>query len=79
MILYNGREIILLVNYIPMEYSFPDDPSPLCPSDHGEDCLFNGDHQEYECCCDECNYYLDCFPDWKEFLEIEFPQKKTRL
>ncbi len=36
----------------------------LTPSFHGEDCLGNGDHPEYECCCDECDYYLDCFPDW---------------
>lgn len=42
----------------------------LTPSYHGEDCLFNGDHPEYECCCDECNYYLACFPDWEEYLEI---------
>lgn len=20
----------------------------------------------YECCCDECDYFLDCFPNWRE-------------
>ena len=24
-------------------------------------CLGNGNHN-YECCCDECDYYLLCFP-----------------
>ena len=70
MIIFNRKGIILLSNNKPLEYAFPDDPSPLCPSDHGEDCLYNGDHPEYECCCDECDYYLACFPNYKEFLEI---------
>ena len=26
-------------------------------------CLGNGDHG-FECCCDECDYYLFCFPDY---------------
>ena len=26
-------------------------------------CLGNGD-QGFECCCDECDYYLLCFPDF---------------
>ena len=36
----------------------------LNPSYHGEDCPGNGDHPEYECCCEECDYFLLCFPDW---------------
>ena len=43
------------------------DPSTkitLSPSFHGENCLGNGQHPGYECCCDECDYYLACFPDW---------------
>ena len=35
----------------------------LTPGYHGESCLGNGEHPEYECCCDECDYYLLCFPD----------------
>ena len=26
-------------------------------------CLGNGD-QEFECCCDECDYILLCFPEF---------------
>ena len=26
-------------------------------------CLGNGE-QGYECCCDECDYYLICFPEF---------------
>ena len=26
-------------------------------------CLGNGE-QGFECCCDECDYYLLCFPDF---------------
>ena len=47
------------------------DPSTgvkLTPSWHGEDCLGNGEHPGIECCCDECDYYLECFPDWKNFI-----------
>lgn len=36
----------------------------LTPSFHGEDCLYNGEHEEFEICCDECDFYLDCFPEW---------------
>lgn len=25
-------------------------------------CLGNG-QQDFECCCDECDYYLLCFPE----------------
>lgn len=46
------------------------DPSTgieLTPSYHGEDCLGNGEYPGYECCCDESDYYLYCFPDWREW------------
>lgn len=39
---------------------------PLTPGFHGEDCLGNGLYEGVECCCDECDYYLCCFSDWKE-------------
>ena len=38
---------------------------PLTPSYHGEDCLCNGEHPQQECCCDECDYYLECFPEYQ--------------
>ncbi len=63
--------------------------TPLTPSRQGRKCLGNGEHPEYECCCDECNYYLYCFPqfDWrlkrnkfKKWIEKTFgvPYRKTR-
>lgn len=41
--------------------------TPLTPSRQGRKCLGNGEHPEYECCCDNCNYFLYCFPqyDWR--------------
>lgn len=38
-------------------------------------CLGNGE-QGFECCCDECDYYLLCFPEFELLREkglIEFP------
>ncbi len=32
----------------------------LTPGYLGKDCLGNGTHPEYECCCDECDYMLCC-------------------
>ena len=31
-------------------------------------CLGNGE-DGLECCCDECNYYLLCFPEYDSTLE----------
>lgn len=36
--------------------------TPLTPSRQGKRCLGNGEHLDYDCCCDECDYYLYCFP-----------------
>lgn len=41
----------------------------LHPSYHGEECIHNGEHTGFECCCDECDYYLACFPDWKDSMD----------
>lgn len=44
------------------------DPSTgimLRPSCHGKDCPGNGENPGVECCCDECDYFLGCFPDWE--------------
>ncbi len=30
-------------------------------------CLGNGD-QGFECCCDACDYFLCCFPEYDPFL-----------
>ena len=42
----------------------------LTPSYHGELCRHNGDNPDYEIACDECDYYLLCFPDWEEICEM---------
>lgn len=42
------------------------DPSTgikLTPSPAGRECLGNGEWPGYECCCDECDHYLTCFPE----------------
>ncbi|WP_295068682.1 hypothetical protein [Ruminococcus sp.] len=33
------------------------------PSLGGNDCLGNGEHEEVEIQCDECDYFLECFPE----------------
>lgn len=38
--------------------------TPLTPSFHGKDCLGNGEHDGIECCCDECDWCLACFPEY---------------
>lgn len=42
----------------------------LTPSFQGSKCLGNGEHKGYECCCDECDYYLECFPQYKCNINI---------
>lgn len=39
----------------------------LTASYHGENCRHNGENPNYELACDECPYYLECFPDWQIF------------
>ena len=49
---------------IPKTY---DDPTGIILSPaNPKKCLGNGEHIEYECCCDECDWYLACFPNWKK-------------
>ena len=45
--------------------------TPLTPSPQGKDCLGNGENSNYECCCDECDFFLDCFPQY------DVKQKRT--
>ncbi len=48
----------------------------LTPSGQGRKCPGNGEHPEYEICCENCDYYLKCFPQyawwlkksWKRFI-----------
>ena len=41
-------------------------PAKLTPSYHGKECLGNGAWVGYEIQCDECEYYLICFPEYDE-------------
>lgn len=53
--------------YIKAELLPKSDPSTgivLTPSFHGEQCQGNGEHPRVECCCDECDNYLSCFPEF---------------
>ena len=40
----------------------------LSPGFHGENCPDNGNTEGQEYCCDECDYYLICFPDWEKMI-----------
>lgn len=41
----------------------------LTPGNEGEYCLGNGKHKDVfgnliDCCCDECDWFLECFPKY---------------
>lgn len=38
----------------------------LTPSYYGKKCQGNGEHEGIECCCDQCDYFLTCFPDYND-------------
>ena len=50
--------------------------TPLTPSRQGRKCLGNGEYPEYEICCDECDYYLYCFPQYNWQSKINRLKKK---
>lgn len=43
-----------------------------------ETCQGNGKHDRYEICCDECDFYLKCFPESQYTLKrkINFEDDK---
>lgn len=51
--------------------------TPLKPSWQGLRCPGNGEHIEFECCCDECDYYMRCFPQYE--WEYKFKKLKRKL
>ncbi len=59
------KDVIYALDVIDEAEAENSDPT-LTPSFHGVDCLGNGEHEGIECCCDECDNYLTCFPNWKE-------------
>ena len=34
-----------------------------------ERCQGNGEHPGFECCCDECDHYLSCFPEYQKEVD----------
>ena len=48
----------------------------LIPGNGGQDCPGNGSG-DWECCCDECDFFLDCFPDWRNLMENQKNLEKT--
>lgn len=44
----------------------------LTPSFHGEKCRHNGENADFEIACDECDFYLVCFPEWETADSEEF-------
>ena len=57
------------------------DPSGvlLAPGFHGENCAGSVNTSEHECCCDECDFYLLCFTDWRtmDINNENYTTKKT--
>ena len=49
-----------------MAYKRKEDEHPeeiLTPSYHGRRCRHNWDDPNYEMACDECDFFLACFPE----------------
>lgn len=58
----------------------------LTPSPQGKDCLGNGEHDDIavELRCDECGYFLYCFPQYESanlcdyFLDDDFERYQAK-
>lgn len=37
----------------------------VTPSFHGENCRHNGEDSYFDIFCDECDYFLACFPEFQ--------------
>ena len=46
----------------------PGTGTPLIPGKRDE-CFGNGEHEGFECCCDECDHFLECYPEHQADLE----------
>ncbi len=42
-----------------------DEEECVTPSFHGEKCRHNGENPYFEIFCDECDYFLICFPEFQ--------------
>ena len=52
------------LNYYMPACEDPFTPHELTPSPDGRECLGNGEWPGYACCCDECDYALQCLPQF---------------
>lgn len=53
--------------------------TPLCPG-HPKICLGNGEFEGFECCCDECDHLMTCFPNWEtDVVKIDLKQAEKNL
>ena len=32
-------------------------------------CQGNGSHPQFECCCDNCDYFIQCFPEYQKEVD----------
>lgn len=39
--------------------------TPLCPG-HPEFCLGSDHYLQFDLCCDACDHFVKCFPEWEE-------------
>lgn len=49
----------------------------LCPG-HPKMCLHSGDFELFECACDECDHFLECYPEHQGELEEALKQLRER-
>ena len=45
----------------PGEHKIVDITGTILSPGEPEKCLGNGEYEEFECCCDECDFYLFCY------------------
>lgn len=45
---------------------FAEEEVELTPSEQGRECLGNGLHENISCHCEECDFFLDCFPEYEK-------------
>ena len=56
----------------------------LVPGNGGKDCPGNGEHYDetgqcIECCCDECDYFLDCMESYAPDFIPDTRQPETKF
>ena len=49
---------------MPIEF-FEEKEVELTPSEQGRECLGNGLHENISCLCEECDFFLTCYPEYE--------------